>query len=156
MATEFNTPVKIDRLTTRGVAVCRITAADLTDADTSQAITLSALNNGWGESAVPANSRIMYAWINVIEGFEGGDATALTVTLGDAGAATELITAVSVFTGTEGLKVKSGTYTLGTFEAAYAPIATFASTDGNLDDIDTGVLEVCIAYETISTESVTG
>jgi hypothetical protein len=99
----------------------------------------------------------MFAWVNVITGFSGGESSALTITLGKSGAATELVTATSVFDGDEGLIAADGAYTLGTFEAtAYAPIATFASTGDDLDNIDVGLLEVCIQYETIGSDPVTG
>lgn len=154
--TTFRSPITIDSLLTKGIAVCRITHADLTDEDTSQAITLSTLNTGNGESAVPANSRIMYAWINVITAFSGGGNTAVVAKLGDAGSSNELITDVDIFTGATGLKPKTGSYTLGTFEAtAYAPIVTFTSTTGTLAGLTAGVLEVCIEYATIATVSVT-
>lgn len=151
----FHHPLKIDKVLTVGVAKCRITHADLTDEDTSQALDFNALALGTGESPVPANSRIMYAWINIITPFSGGSASAVTATLGDAAAANELITAVSIFTGASGLKTKTGSYTLGTFEAAYTPLVTIASTDDDLDNLTAGVIEVCIQYETIGTDSVT-
>ncbi len=70
--TTFRQPVTIDNLVKHGVAVCRLTHENLTDEDTSQTITVPTLNTGTGESAVPANSRIMYSWINVITAFAGG------------------------------------------------------------------------------------
>jgi hypothetical protein len=154
-ATKLKTPLQIDAALTFGVAKIRVDAADLTDSDTSQALTLNAMAIGRGESPVPANARIMYAWVNVITGFEGGTLSALTVTLGDAGAATELLTATDVFTGAEGVAPMDGAYAVGTFEAAYAPVATFAATGDDMDNIDTGALEICIAYEAINTDSLT-
>ena len=97
--TTFHSPITIDSLMTRGVAKCRIEHGDLTDADTSQALTLSALATGRGESTVPANSRILYAWFNVLTAFSGGGNSAVVAKLGDAGSDNELITDVSVFTG---------------------------------------------------------
>jgi hypothetical protein len=155
MAPGFNHPLVIDKVLTVGVAKCRITHEDLTDEDTSQALTFNTLAVGTGDSPVPATARIIYAWINIIEPFAGGSASAVTAILGDAGSSNELITAVSIFTGASGLKVKTGSYTLGTFEAAYAPIVTIVSTDDDLDNLTAGIIEVCIQYEAISTSSVT-
>lgn len=151
----FRSPIIIDSLVKHGVAVCRITHADLTDADTSQTLTLSTLAVGLGESAIPANARPMFAWLNIIVPFSGGGNTEVTVALGDAGDIDELISAVSVFTGASGIKPKTGTYTLGTFETAYAPIATFTTTTGTCAGLTAGVLEIVIQYESIQSESVT-
>ena len=152
--TTFRQPVTIDNLVKHGVAVCRLTHENLTDNDTSQTFTLSSLNTDTGESAVPANSRIMYSWINVITAFEGGGNSAVVIKLGDAGSDNELITNVSVMS--TGLKVQSGAYTLGAFEAtAYAPQVVVTTTDGTCAGLTAGVLEICIAYQTIDTVSVT-
>lgn len=151
--TTFRTPVTIDNLVKHGVAVCRLTHADLTDEDTSQTIVLSTLNTGTGESAVPANSRIMYAWANVLVAFAGGGNSAVVAKLGDAADDDELITDVSIMA--TGIKPASGTYTLGTFEAtAYAPRVTVTTTDGTCAGLTAGVLELCIMYQTIDTVSV--
>lgn len=150
-----NTPIRFDGIYEIGVAKCRISHTDLTDADTSQTFTFNTLAKEDGSRRFPANARPMYAWINVITGFSGGSVSAITAALGDAGDIDELITAVSVLDGAEGLKVKSGTYTLGSFETAYAPIVTIVSTDDDLENVDAGVIEVCIAYESIQTRAAT-
>lgn len=159
MPTLHRQPQTIDSLLTLGIAKCRITHVDLATAGTSEIETfntLAAQGSRRGCSVVPANSRIMYAWINILTAFSGGAVSALVAKLGDAGSDNELITNVSLFTGASGLKVVTGAYTLGTFEAAYAPIITFTSTDGNTADLTAGAIEVCIQYQTIRTESVTG
>lgn len=156
MPTTFRTPLTIDSLVTHGCAVCRVTHEDLTDADTSQTLTLSTLAVGLGESAIPANARPMFAWLNIIVPFSGGGNTEVTVALGDAGDIDELISAVSVFTGASGIKPKTGAYTLGSFEAAYAPIATFTTTTGTCAGLTAGILEIVIVYQQILTDSVTG
>lgn len=156
MATTYRTPITIDSLVTHGCAVCRITHEDLTDADTSQTLTLATLAVGRGESAIPANSRPMFAWVNVLVPFAGGGNTEVTIALGDAGDIDELISAVSVFTGASGILPKTGTYSLGAFEAAYAPIATFTTTTGTCAGLTAGILEIVIVYQQILTDSVTG
>jgi len=154
-ATNYNHPIKLSKLVTFGTAVCRIGHADLTTAGTSQVLTLSDLNTGKGESAIPANSKIVNCWINLLEVFAGGTVSACTVKLGDAGSDNELITNVSVFTGAAlGIKPMTGSYS-AKFEAGYVPIATFTSTTDNVVNLSTGLLEVIIQYETISTGSVT-
>ena len=139
MSTTYRQPIIIDSLVKHGCAVCRITHADLTDADTSQTLTLSTLAVGLGESAIPANARPMFAWVNVLVPFAGGGNTEVTIALGDAGDIDELISAVSVFTGASGILPKTGTYSLGAFEAAYAPIATFTTTTGTCAGLTAGI-----------------
>ena len=154
MPTKFHQPVTVDSLVTQGTAKLKITHADLTAAATSQVITFNTLAEANGGQLMPAKSRVMYAWINLLTEFSGGAVSALVVKLGDAGSDTELITNVSVFTGAgAGLKVKSGSYTLGTYESAYAPVVTFTATDGNVVALTAGALEVVIQYETLSTDA---
>lgn len=148
-------PLQINKLVTVGTAKCRITHADLTTAGTSQVLTFNTLADGRGDEPMPPKSRVMYAWFNVLEAFSGGSVSACVAKLGDAGSDNELITNVSVFTGGTGLKVKSGAYTLGTYEAAYAPIITFTSTSDNVVNLSAGVMEVVIQYETLNDASVT-
>jgi len=153
---QFKQPIQYDSAVTLGVAKLRINPARLTAAATGQTLTFNALAFGQGESQLPANARITYAWINIITPFSGGDdVTALTLALGKAGATTELLTAVSIFTGSTGLKPKTGAYALGAPEAAYAPVVTLAATDGNLNTLTTGLVEVLIQYEAISSASLT-
>jgi hypothetical protein len=78
----------------------------------------------------------------------------VTIKLGDAGNDDELIEAVSIMS--TGLKVGSGAYVLGTFEAtAYAPAVVITTTDGTCAGLTAGVLEICIAYQVIDTVSLT-
>ncbi len=154
----FHHPLRIDKVLTVGVAKCRVDVSDLTESDSaSDVLSFNALALGHGESPVPANARPMFAWVNIIEPFSGGDAASCTVELGDAGDDDELIEAVSVFTGASGMLPKTGSYTLGTFEAAYDPIITMTVTGSGatLDALEAGAIEVCIQYEAISTASVT-
>lgn len=155
-ALHLNQPIRIDSGITHGVARLRITHADLTDEDGSQSFTFNSLALGKGESTVPANARIMSCHLNLLEEFSGGDATAVTLSLGDAGAGTELMNAINVFTGAgTGIKVGNGAYTLGTFEAAYAPLVVIASSDADVADLDAGIVEISIVYQAIETASLT-
>ena len=152
----INQPIRIDSGITLGVARLRLTHADLTDADGSQSFTFNSLALGKGESVVPANARIMSCHLNLLEEFAGGSASAVTLSLGDAGSGTELINALSVFTGAgTGIKAGNGSYTLGTFEAAYAPLVVIASTDDDLDNLTAGIVEISIVYQAIETASLT-
>jgi hypothetical protein len=153
-STNFDSTVRINKMVTHGTAVIQVTHEDLTAAATSQVLTLNAMAVGKGESPVPAKAKIVNAWINVITAFSGGAVSALLVKLGDAGSDNELITNVSCFTGGTGIKPMTGSYA-GKYEAAYAPIATFTSTDGNMSVLDAGLMEICIQYEQINDVPVT-
>lgn len=141
-----------------GIARCKVTHAELTDADTSQVITWAdaVTSHPTGAFSPPANARIVDAWIVRITDGAGGSVSALTVSLGDAGNDDELLATADIFTGakaTAAISVANGAYTLGTFETAYTPILTFTSTTDNLVNLTAGEWEFCIAYEEISTES---
>lgn len=152
---KFKQAMTIDRLVTHGTAVCRITHSDLTDADGSQSFTWNSLSVGKGEALFPAKSKVMAAWANVLVPFAGGSASAVTLSLGDAGSATELMNAQSVFTGVSGLVFGNGSYAKGTYESAYAPIIKVDVTDDTCANLTAGIMEICIQYETIGTQSVT-
>lgn len=138
-----------------GVAIYRLAHGDLTDADTSQTITLSDLAIAPPERAIPVKSFVCNAWINVLTAFSGGGNTAVVIKLGDAADDDELITDVSIFTGGTGIKSKTGTYTLGTYEAAYAPKVVVTTTDGTCLGLTAGLLEIFIEYKAIQTEAHT-
>lgn len=151
----INQPIRIDSAVTIGVAKVRVTRADLTDADGSQTLVWNTLAVGQGESPVPANARIMYAWGVLREVFAGGTASAVTVSLGDVGSTTELFNALNVFTGqTLGMKGMNGSYTRGTLESDYGPRITVASADDDLDNLETGIIDLYIQYEAINTDAV--
>ena len=152
MTTINREPMSIDGAVQRGVAKYRITHADLTDADTSQTITLSDLALRGG-SRVPAKARVESAWYNVITAFAGGGNTAVVAKLGDAADDDELITDVSIMA--TGIKPFSGAYTRGTYEAAYAPKVVVTTTDGTCLGLTAGVLEIFIEYSEITSTSLT-
>jgi hypothetical protein len=85
----------------RGVAVVKLTHADLTDNDTSQTITWATLAAAHpvGASSVPANARIVGSFIRRITDFVAPTSTGITIDLGDAGNIDELIDGADVHTG---------------------------------------------------------
>lgn len=116
----------------------------LTDADGSQAVSIQADDQGRN---FPANARLLGAGTVVKTPVAGTSLSALTVTLGDAGAATELMTATDLFgDAINSFSQAPGAATFGQLEAAgYVPIATYASTGANVADV-TGVIVHVIAY----------
>lgn len=85
----------------RGVAVVKLTHADLTDDDTSQTITWATLfaRHPSGASLVPANARIVGSFVRRITDFVAPTSTALTIDLGDAGNIDELLDGTDLHTG---------------------------------------------------------
>jgi hypothetical protein len=140
-----------------GVARCKVTHADLTDADTSQTITWAAAValHPTGAFSPPANAMIMQAFLIPITDGAGGTVAALTVDLGDAGNLDELLALADIFTGAKAanpILPAQGAYTLGTFETGYTPILTFTSTGGNLVALTAGEWEFILLYQEISTD----
>jgi len=118
-----------------------ITHTDLDAAATTQAIAVAGF---------PANAAPLFAEIKRNAVFAGGSASAVAITVGDAGAANELLTTTSVFTGqTLNTWVQTtGAALNGKFqrEAAYAPLVTFTATDDDVDNLTTGSVTVRIYY----------
>jgi hypothetical protein len=140
-----------------GVARCKVTHADLTDADTSQVITWAnaVIAHPTGAFSPPAKARIMNAYLIPVTDGAGGSVAALTVSLGDAGNDDELLAAADIFTGAKAanpILPANGAYTLGTYEATYTPILTFTSTTDNLINLTAGEWEFVIQYEEVSTD----
>jgi hypothetical protein len=138
---------------TRGVVYAYLSHEDLSAAATTEAVLWSALVTAHPDGAAmpPANSRITYVHANLIEVFAGGSVSACTIALGKSGATTEQMTALNVFTGAAlGLKPKTGAYTGLVIEAAYAPLLTVATTNGNVEALTSGLIEYAIHYETIT------
>lgn len=154
-ALEYKTPITIDRVAKHGVAKVLVTHEDLTEEDGSQTLDWSTIATALREQDVPSNARLMWAYHNLLEEFAGGAVSAATLSLGDAGTANELINAQSIFTGAgAGIKAPNGSYTLGTFEAAYDAKITIATTDGNVADLTAGKLELFIEYIAYPTASL--
>lgn len=119
-----------------------IDTSDLTDAATSQAVSLGTDDAG---NSFPANARVIGATCHVLTAFAGGSVSALTMQVGDAADPNELLVATDM-TAT-GFTDAPGVYTPWTLEAtAYAGLATFTSTDDNLDALTAGKVEVYIHY----------
>lgn len=116
----------------------------LSDADGSQAVSIQANDAGVN---FPANARLLGAGTIVKTPVGGTSLTVLTVTIGDAGAATELMTATDLFgDAINSFSQAPGAHTFGQLEAAgYVPLATYASTGANVADV-TGVVVHVIAY----------
>lgn len=118
----------------------RILFSELTDTDTSQAIAIAGF---------PANAYPLHGRIRPYQAFAGGTISAITVQIGD-GDPDALMAAISVFTGVslaqigaDGAEAGIGTAAL---ESAYAPVATFTSTNGNLNTLTSGIVEARILY----------
>lgn len=87
-------------------------------------------------------------WVDLDEAFAGaGPVSAATLSLGDAGAATELINAVDVFA-TLGAKTTIGARAYGYMESGHTPIVTLTLTGGNCSGLTAGEATVYarIAY----------
>lgn len=155
-ATNYKHPITIDGVATHGVARVLVTHEDLTEEDGSQTLDWDTLvAAAFRQSSVPANARPIWAYANLLEVFAGGAVSAATLSLGDAGAPTELLNAVNVFTGQAlGIKAKNGAYTLGTFEADYTAKITIATSDGDVADLDSGIAEIFIEYVSYPTASL--
>lgn len=121
-----------------------ITTAHLTDADTSQDVDLATGDDG---VAFPANAKVLSGHCELQVVVAGGTISAVTISLGDAVAANELMLATSVFTGAAlGRKWAPGAYASLTVEAAYAPIARIAFTGGNANTATTCRILAIIDY----------
>jgi hypothetical protein len=149
MVDVFQAPIKLDASPVSGLGcvlpkVHKVTVehSDLTDADTAQDIDLATDDDG---NSFPANARLLGCSSNTLIAFTGGGNTAVTLSVGDAGAPTELQTAVSVFTA--GYDYAPGAATFGQLEAtAYAPIGRFTSTTGTVAGLTAGKVEIYIHY----------
>jgi hypothetical protein len=110
-----------------------VTHADLTDADTSQAISMT----GFPTNAIP-----LYGSIDIQTAFSGGSVSEVTVALGDSDP-DGIVDEITCFTGiTAGIQptVAGVEAFKGSVEAAYAPVLTFTSTTDNLVNLTAGAL----------------
>lgn len=116
-----------------------ITHATLDAAATTQEIALT---------GCPTNVFPVAAYVEITTAMSGGTVSAVTVSVGDTAAATEVMAAVSVFTGASGKVQGTPGANSGLFkiEAAYAPIAKFTSTTANLADLTAGSITVHLLY----------
>jgi hypothetical protein len=147
---------------THGTAVVRLSHTDLTAAALTETVTLDALRVAHPDGQageVPANARIMYAYINLIEVFAGGSVATCVVDVGDTVDPNELIAAHNVFTGaTLGPGTTAGAYTLGSLEADYpgdGAAVVVTTTVGNVDTLTSGEAEICIVYQALTSDALT-
>jgi hypothetical protein len=153
MATTHETAITHQNKT-KGYARVRLNHADLTTAGLSQTLTWAALvaAHPEGASSVPPNSRVTDCWVNLGTAFSGGTVASAVIDIGDAGSADELVSAISIFTGAAaGIKPMDGSYTRGTFEAAYSPTVKVTTGTDNVVSLNAGDCEIVIEYEQIST-----
>lgn len=119
--------------------VLTVDTDDFTTAGTSQAVDVSA--------GFPANAYVLSGHVELLETLSGGAVSAATVQLGDTADPDELLTSTNVFTGQAlGRKWSPGAFTFGTLESGYSPELLVSTTDGNVDDLTTGVVKVIIDY----------
>jgi len=145
---------------THGTAVVRLSHTDCTTAGVAQTITLATLRAAHPNGAaglVPAKARITKMWINLIELFAGGSVATCVLNVGEvSGDVDELMAAEDIFTGaTLGIVIGAGAFTLGTYGAAYLGQCTVTTTTDNVDALTTGEAEICIQYESHTTDALT-
>lgn len=115
----------------------------LTDADTSQAVSLATDDDG---NAFPANARPISAHTVVKLGIGGSGISALTAQIGDAADPDEMMVATDLFGDAVGSYVDApGVATALRLEAAYSPQVQYDSTGGNVSAV-TGTVVHIIAY----------
>jgi len=133
----------------------RITFRDLTAAAGSQVLDIAALfsaNRGAspniiGGNFVPQNIFAGQFFVDLVERFSGGAVSAATVILGRAASTSSYLTSTNVFTSatpgyasTPGATESAMRAFIGA--AAFAPIATIATTGGNVNTLTQGILDV--------------
>jgi len=121
----------------------RVQHSDLTDADGEEDEAIAGF---------PANSCPLYALVEVDTAFSGGTSTAVTVSVGDVAAATEVMAAITVFTGASGFGQGAAGANAGNcvFEAAYSPIARFTCTTDTCLALTAGDAYIHLYYLTMA------
>jgi hypothetical protein len=148
---------------TYGTAIVRISHTDLTAAAATETIAWADLRAAHPDALagnIPANARLMYAYVNLIEVFAGGSAATATLGAGDTALPAELIAAHNVFTGAPlGVGTTAGAFALGTLESDYdgdGAGVTITITGDTVDNLTTGEADVCVIYQSLTTDSLTG
>lgn len=135
-------PVRVD-----GWHVFRVTHEHLTDADTSQVLTLNTL---FPENPFPANVQLLrQAYFDLREVFAAPAMTDLDFILGITGNTNGLVEVTAAETGQSlGYKCPGGDlYVTATlFQAAMSPLLQADSVGANLSACTTGVLDIYIPY----------
>ncbi len=122
-----------------GVQMLQVT---LGHADLTAAALTETLNVG---SALPAGSRILGVESELTEVFSGGGASAMTASLGVAGALTELVNARNVFTG-QALAIVSGNGSRPNGTRSGQLQAQFTATGANVVALTTGSITFRVFY----------
>jgi hypothetical protein len=146
---------------TYGTAVVRLSHTDLSAAALFETVTLDALRVAHPDGqagVVPANARIMYAYVNLITPFSGPAVVSCVLDVGDTADPNELIAAHNVFTGaTLGPGTTAGVYALGSLEADYpgdGAAVVVTTTGANVDQLDAGEAEICIVYQALTSDAL--
>lgn len=128
--------------------VGRITHADLTDADTSQTITLRSYLDS--TDPLPEGIRAGEYYIDIVEDFAGGTVNAITLIIGRSGDDNAYLTSTSLFTGATNQFVDTpaaAEYAMRTFNGTdFAPLAQFDTTAGNCADLTAGIVDIYIPF----------
>jgi hypothetical protein len=112
------------------------------DGDTAQEIDL---HTALPTYLFPSHVMRGEAWIRCRTGFTGGSVSAITAELGDTNDPNGLVTATSVFTAGYASTPSAAEYA-NRVESAFIPTLTLTSTNGNLDTLTAGLLEIGIRY----------
>lgn len=124
--------------------VKRVRHSDLTDTDTSQALT-------WDDFPTDVWLVEPYAHVVIVEAFEGGTTTDVDLIVGDTNDDNGLLT-ITALDGVSPADPPAPTRTTGAaeyglrYEAAFVPLATFVATAGNLDTLTTGEVDIVIPF----------
>lgn len=121
----------------------------LTDADTSQAVSIAADDDG---NTFPANARPISAHTLVVAPIAGTGIAALTCQIGDAADPDEMLVATDLFGDARNSWTDApGTATAWRLEGtAYVPLATYDSTGGNVAAVTGTVVHVISYYKLLS------
>jgi hypothetical protein len=159
-----NQPV-INNGVERGVAVVKLTHADLTTAGLSQAITFAdlAVAHPVGASQVPANAIITRFWLRRITDFAGGTVATLVLDVGDTADADEIASGLDIFTGAKATAaVSQGDESYAAFAAAgitpwvqaLGRVAIVASTADVLRYVHRGPPVVITSIDTVTNKAL--
>lgn len=132
----------------RWIWVGRIGHADLTDADTSQTITLRSYLDA--TDPLPEDIRAGEYFIDLVEDFAGGGNTAATLIIGRSGDDNAYLTSTDIFTGATNAfsdTPLAAEYSMRTFVGtAFAPLAQFDVTTGTCAGLTAGAVDIYIPF----------
>lgn len=142
---------------THGRAIVRLRYTALaSEASLTKTFTLAELRGSRGYSTIPAQALITDAQVIRHTDFVGGAITAVTVSVGDAGAPTELINAADVFTGAKATNdIEMSVISPAAYEqTAYGAQVVITSVTANLDELTAGDCEIAISYRSFTTDTL--